>query len=236
MSSDRFLAPAMGVPAIAAAAASATADAPVVTLDGITKRFRNGTLALDHFDLTVRAGEFLSLLGPSGCGKSTALRLIAGLGEPDGRPHCVGHGRERRRSQAPAQRARCRLRVPGTDLDAVGDGSAQRNAAARNSRACRVRLRSSAPPRRWSGSASRLRGCLSARTLRRHEDAGLDRPRAGHRSAAAADGRAVRGTRRDHPVQAQQRSARAVAGGRPHGHFRHPFGVRVGLPVAAGSW
>ena len=77
-----------------------------------------------------------------------------------------------------------------------------------------------------------FRRCLSARTLRRHENARLDRPRARHRSAAAADGRAVRGTRRDHPFQAQQRSARAVAGGRPHGHFRHPFGVRVGLSVA----
>ena len=32
--------------------------------------------------LTVREGDFISLLGPSGCGKSTALRLIAGLSEP----------------------------------------------------------------------------------------------------------------------------------------------------------
>ena len=58
------------------------AAAPVVSLHGVTKRFANGTLALDQFDLTIRNGEFLSLLGPSGCGKSTGLRLIAGLGEP----------------------------------------------------------------------------------------------------------------------------------------------------------
>ena len=57
-------------------------SAPVVTLQGVAKRFANGTLALDQFDLRIRNGEFLSLLGPSGCGKSTALRLIAGLGEP----------------------------------------------------------------------------------------------------------------------------------------------------------
>jgi NitT/TauT family transport system ATP-binding protein len=56
--------------------------APVVTLQGVAKRFANGTLALDQFDLAIRDGEFLSLLGPSGCGKSTALRLIAGLGGP----------------------------------------------------------------------------------------------------------------------------------------------------------
>jgi NitT/TauT family transport system ATP-binding protein len=55
---------------------------PLVTLDGVVKRFASGTLALDRLDLTIRAGEFVSLLGPSGCGKSTALRLIAGLGEP----------------------------------------------------------------------------------------------------------------------------------------------------------
>ncbi len=56
--------------------------APLVTLDGVVKRFASGTLALDGLELTIRAGEFVSLLGPSGCGKSTALRLIAGLGEP----------------------------------------------------------------------------------------------------------------------------------------------------------
>jgi NitT/TauT family transport system ATP-binding protein len=54
----------------------------VVTLRGVGKTFASGTQALDHFDLDVRQGEFLSLLGPSGCGKSTALRIIAGLSEP----------------------------------------------------------------------------------------------------------------------------------------------------------
>jgi NitT/TauT family transport system ATP-binding protein len=53
--------------------------APLVTLTGIAKEFKNGVTALARLDLCVRAGEFLSLLGPSGCGKSTALRLIAGL-------------------------------------------------------------------------------------------------------------------------------------------------------------
>jgi NitT/TauT family transport system ATP-binding protein len=57
-------------------------DRSIVALHDVAKTFTNGTTALDHFNLEVRRGEFLSLLGPSGCGKSTALRLIAGLGAP----------------------------------------------------------------------------------------------------------------------------------------------------------
>jgi NitT/TauT family transport system ATP-binding protein len=51
----------------------------VVSLRGVGKTFESGTVALDGFDLDVRAGEFVALLGPSGCGKSTALRIVAGL-------------------------------------------------------------------------------------------------------------------------------------------------------------
>ena len=54
----------------------------IVSCRGISKRFANGTVALDGANLDVRENEFLSLLGPSGCGKSTLLRLIAGLAEP----------------------------------------------------------------------------------------------------------------------------------------------------------
>ena len=53
---------------------------PRVMMDGVSKIFSNGTIALQDMSLTVQAGEFVSLLGPSGCGKSTALRIIAGLG------------------------------------------------------------------------------------------------------------------------------------------------------------
>jgi NitT/TauT family transport system ATP-binding protein len=57
-------------------------SATIVALRGVRKTFANGVVALEGFDLTVRAGEFLTLLGPSGCGKSTALRIVAGLSEP----------------------------------------------------------------------------------------------------------------------------------------------------------
>ena len=57
------------------------AGRPVVALRGVSKTFESGTTALSNFNLSVQAGEFVSLLGPSGCGKSTALRIISGLSE-----------------------------------------------------------------------------------------------------------------------------------------------------------
>ncbi len=51
----------------------------ILTLRGVGKTFDNGTVALRGVDLSIREGEFVSLLGPSGCGKSTVLRIIAGL-------------------------------------------------------------------------------------------------------------------------------------------------------------
>ena len=38
---------------------------------------------LEHINLDLKAGEFVSFLGPSGCGKTTLLRIIAGLEQPD---------------------------------------------------------------------------------------------------------------------------------------------------------
>ena len=54
-------------------------------LDGIGKDFLvngNALPVLRDVDLSVREGEFVSLIGPSGCGKSTLLNIIAGLEEP----------------------------------------------------------------------------------------------------------------------------------------------------------
>ncbi|MBF2000580.1 MAG: ABC transporter ATP-binding protein [Synechococcales cyanobacterium M58_A2018_015] len=44
----------------------------------------NGETAVRGIDLTIRQGEFFSILGPSGCGKTTTLRLIAGFEKPTG--------------------------------------------------------------------------------------------------------------------------------------------------------
>jgi len=53
-----------------------------IELSGVSKRFGSGLQALGEVDLSLRPGEFVSIVGPSGCGKSTLLRIIAGLIEP----------------------------------------------------------------------------------------------------------------------------------------------------------
>lgn len=50
-------------------------------LEGITKYFGQLT-AVDHINLAIDKGEFLTLLGPSGCGKTTILRMVAGFETP----------------------------------------------------------------------------------------------------------------------------------------------------------
>jgi NitT/TauT family transport system ATP-binding protein len=61
-----------------------SAPRPAVSLEQVTKRYLgdNGLLALDGISLTVRQGEFLTLVGASGCGKSTLLNLVSGLDRP----------------------------------------------------------------------------------------------------------------------------------------------------------
>ena len=53
-----------------------------ITVTQVTKRYGK-TFALDHVDLSVRSGEFLTLLGPSGSGKTTLLNVMAGFTRPD---------------------------------------------------------------------------------------------------------------------------------------------------------
>ena len=54
----------------------------VASLTNISKRYRNGVVALDGFTLRLRRGEIVALLGPNGAGKSTAVKLMLGLSTP----------------------------------------------------------------------------------------------------------------------------------------------------------
>jgi osmoprotectant transport system ATP-binding protein len=56
----------------------------MIEFRGVTKRFPDGTVAVDNLDLTVEAGGITVFVGPSGCGKTTSLRMINRMIEPTG--------------------------------------------------------------------------------------------------------------------------------------------------------
>ncbi len=53
-----------------------------ITIDGVTRSFSD-VPAVDNVSISIRDGEFFTLLGPSGCGKTTLLRMVAGFCELD---------------------------------------------------------------------------------------------------------------------------------------------------------
>jgi osmoprotectant transport system ATP-binding protein len=73
----------------------------LIRFEHVTKRYRDGTVAVDALDLEVPAGKTMVLVGPSGCGKTTSLRMINRLIDPtEGR--ILLDGRDVRQSN-PAQ-------------------------------------------------------------------------------------------------------------------------------------
>jgi ABC-2 type transport system ATP-binding protein len=53
--------------------------APALELRGLTKRYDDGTLAVEDFDLEIPAGSFFGLLGPNGAGKTTVISAVCNL-------------------------------------------------------------------------------------------------------------------------------------------------------------
>ena len=85
----------------------ANSDPNPVFLDGVTKRFRQGSStveAIREISFSVEPGEFVAIMGASGSGKSTLLHVAAGLTRPD-----AG-----------------RVLVDGTDLSTMSDGQITR--------------------------------------------------------------------------------------------------------------
>jgi iron(III) transport system ATP-binding protein len=68
-----------------------------LVIDDLVKTFKSHdrdaatVYAVNHVSLTIKEGQFVTLLGPSGCGKTTTLNCIAGLEQPDGGRITVGN-------------------------------------------------------------------------------------------------------------------------------------------------
>jgi len=81
-----------------------TGGARVIEFREVTKRFPDGTVAVDSLNLQVESGGITVFVGPSGCGKTTSLRMINRMIEPtagtilvDGRDVMAGDPAELRR-------------------------------------------------------------------------------------------------------------------------------------------
>lgn len=48
----------------------------MITFNNVTKRFEDGTIAVDNVSFTVSEGTLVTLIGPSGCGKTTTMKMI----------------------------------------------------------------------------------------------------------------------------------------------------------------
>jgi ABC-2 type transport system ATP-binding protein len=67
------------------------AEEIVIRAAGLTKRY-GATVAVDHIDLEVGAGEIVGILGPNGSGKTTTILMLLGLTEPtEGRAEVAGY-------------------------------------------------------------------------------------------------------------------------------------------------
>ena len=169
-----------------AAAPTDDPDAPyAVEALSAEKTYPNGTQALLPVNLSVKPGEFVTLLGPSGCGKSTLLKMVAGLLEPsDGRlllwrKPVADSGRAlsfvfQEATLMPWARVQANVRLP---LDLAGVPRAEADARVADA----LKL----------VGLDQFAGNLPARAVRRHADARVHRPWPCHAPDAAADGRAL---------------------------------------------
>ena len=164
----------------------------LITFEGVTKRYADGTIAVDNLDLDVPDGKTMVLVGPSGCGKTTTLRMINRLVEP---------------SQG-------RILLNGDDIRRrIRLGCAVASATSSSRRGCSrtARLRTTSPPCRCSTVApgegpARARELLTIVGLdpalaKRypHQLSGGQQQRVGVARALAADPPALRWTSRSAP-------------------------------------
>ncbi|MFZ4892958.1 ABC transporter ATP-binding protein [Plantibacter sp. Mn2098] len=72
------------IPADPTAGRAPRSNTPVIEFRQVQKTYDNGFQAVAPFDLSVAAGEIVTIVGPSGCGKTTVIRMAAGLSSVSG--------------------------------------------------------------------------------------------------------------------------------------------------------
>ena len=92
-------------------------------------------VAVTELDLTIAAGEFVSLLGPSGCGKTTTLRMLAGLEHPTSGAHPASASASS--TTSPPAQARHRHGVPVLRALSAYDGGGEHRLSAEEARRAR---------------------------------------------------------------------------------------------------
>ncbi len=145
----------------ASAADACASDAAPLEITGLTKRYRDGQLAVDGLSLRVERGQILGLLGPNGAGKTTTLRALMGLIYPDagtitifgqqvrpGAPACPGSARSWK------GRASCRTCPAGPTWTSTGGRPAGPRPGRTWTRSCRSP--GSVPP--WTAGCGPTRG------------------------------------------------------------------------------
>jgi ABC-type glutathione transport system ATPase component len=117
-----------------------TGNNVLLSLEEVSKHFFTEDLetrALDGIDMTVKAGEFVSIEGPSGCGKSTLLSIIGLLDQPTAGRYLLKGNPVENLTPDPAgadSQPRDRLRFSGIQPDWRPDGLRKCGTAAHLSR------------------------------------------------------------------------------------------------------
>jgi NitT/TauT family transport system ATP-binding protein len=172
---------------------------PTLAFDRVSRRFADGTVALDGVDLQLMPGEFVAVVGPSGCGKTTLLRIASGLEAPTGGS----------------------LRVATSKIGYVFQDPTLlpwRSVQANVELLCELGGVRKAERRRLAREALELVGLEGFARHLPHALSGGMRMRASlARSLTLRAGR-------DHPAAAQRRTAGAVHGAAVRGIVRYPFG------------
>ena len=167
---------------------------PVIRFDDVSKIFRRPDgrgdfVAVDKLSFEIAKGEIVAVLGKTGCGKSTMFNIVAGLIEPtSGEASVIGHDPFHEfdffRGKIGIVFQNDRLMPWRSALDNVRLGLQILDRDAEAGRRDRARLAQAARP-------FRPRERLSARAVRRHAPARVDRARLRGRSGNPAVRRAV---------------------------------------------